>query len=151
MSNEVDSFLMGTGGRSAAFKTVDDRVWGEIVHSELRQQTEFGSGELLFWDDGKPRMQLVITLQTDQHEDEDDDGIRKVYAKGEMLKAIRAAVAKANAPGLREGGQLLVQYVKDGPPVKKGFNGPKMFFAKYAPPVEYVAIPDDGDDPDAPF
>lgn len=150
MANDpVNDFLMGTGGRSASFKEPKAMVWGEIVHTELRQQTNFDSGDLLFWDDGKPRMQLVITLQTEEREDDEDDGLRKLYAKGNMLKAIRTAVSKAGARGLSVGGKLAVQYTADGEKPKRGF-APKIYGAKYEPPVEYVAVPDDdgGLDPD---
>ena len=148
MSDEVNDFLMGTGGRSASFKELNTRVWGEIVHSELRQQSKLGTGELLFWEDGKPRMQLVVTLQTSDQEDEEDDGVRKVYAKGNMLAAIRKAVVAAGARGIRPGGKLVIQYTGDGEVKQRGFNAPKLYFAKYQPPVESVSIPDDGGDDD---
>jgi hypothetical protein len=147
MTSDVNDFLMGSGGRSASFKNEKDMVWGDVVHSEVRQQTDFDSGELLFWNDGKPRLQLVISLQTEEQDDEEDDGVRKVYAKGNMLKAIRAAIAKAGARGIENGGKLAVQYVGDGPKPPRGFP-PKLYGAKYEPPVYSTALPDDpGDEP----
>jgi len=147
--NAVNDFLMGSGGRSAAFPEVKALVWGEIVHSEVRQQTDFDSGDLLFWDDGKPRLQLVVSLQTDQREDDEDDGIRKVYAKGNMLKAIRTAIAKAGARGIANGGRLAIQYIGDGEKPKRGFAA-KIYAAKYEPPVQSVGVPGEGGDGDVP-
>ena len=160
MVSDANAFLMGTGGKSATFHNVKDMVWGTILSAETRQQTKMGSGELLFWDDGKPRMQLVITLQTELQEDEDDDGIRKVYAKGNMATAIRKAVVKAGRNGLDVGGKLAIQYVKDGESKRAGFNAPKVYGAKYEPPTQHVAFNDDEmandetgdfDDSDSPF
>jgi hypothetical protein len=144
MNDDVNNFLMGTGGRSASFKNINDRVWGEIVHTELRQQTSFEENTPLFWDDGKPRMQLVVTLQTDLAEDEDDDGVRKIYAKGQMLQAIRKAIVKAGEKQIRSGGRLLVQYVSDAEPKRKGMSGAKQFFAKYEAPVYAVGVDEPG-------
>lgn len=147
MNDDVNSFLMGSGGRSASFKNIKDMVWGEVIHSEVRQQTDFDSGELLFWSDGKPRLQLVISLQTEEREDEEDDGIRKVYAKGNMLKAIRAAIAKAGARGIAEGGRLAVQYTGDGPKPARGFP-PKVYGAKYEAPIQSTPLPDEQNEVD---
>ena len=149
-NDDINGFLMGTGGRSASFKSINDRTWGDIVHAELRQQTSFEDQTPMFWDDGKPRMQLVITLQTTEQEDDDDDGVRKVYAKGQMLNAIRAAIVKAGERQLRVGGQLLVQYVSDAEPKKRGMSGAKQYFAKYSPPVTAVSAGEMYDEDDVP-
>ena len=146
---DVNSVLMGSGGRSATFKTHGDQVWGEIVHSELRQQTDFDTNALLFWDDGKPRMQVVITLQTDEQTDDEDDGLRKVYAKGQMMRAIQQAVLKAGARGIADGGKLVVRYTGDAEPKRKGMSGEKQYFAKYVQPERTTVLPDQPTD-DAP-
>ena len=135
MTADANSFLMGSGGRSATFPNVKDMVWGTIVSFDTRQQTAIGSNEPMFWKDGSPRLQLVITLQTDKVEDDEDDGVRKVYAKGQMIQAIRKAVTAAGERGLANGGKLAIQYVKDGERTQAGFNAPKVYGAKYEPPV----------------
>ena len=147
-ATDPNTVIMGSGARSAAFKQHGDQVWGTIISSEVRQQTDFDSGKLLFWDDGKPRLQVVIILMTDEQADEDDDGLRAVYARGQMLKAIRAAVVKAGARGISDGGKLVIRYMSDAQPVRKGMSGAKQFFAKYEPPANVTVLPD-GDD--APF
>jgi len=53
---------------------------GTITDVQLRQARKYESTELDFWDDGTPKMQIVITLQTalrDPERDE-DDGIRSL-------------------------------------------------------------------------
>ena len=142
---DPNALIMGSGARSASFKEHKDRVWGTIISSEVRQQTDFDSGALLYWDDGKPRQQVAIILLTDEQSDDDDDGLRAVYAKGQMLKAIRAAVVKAVQRGIEDGGKLLVEYVSDAEPKRKGMSGAKQFFAKYEPPARMTELPADGE------
>ena len=145
--DDANQALMGGGGRSASFKQHGDQVWGEIVSYELRQQMDFDDGSPLVWDDGKPRMQVVISLQTDLREDEEDDGVRRVYVKipSQMRQAMQKAVVKAGAKGIVEGGKFLVRYMSDGEPKKKGMSGQKQYFCKYEPPA-YVLGQDDGFD-----
>lgn len=152
MTIDPNSFLMGGGVPSAKFKNHRDEIVGVILDTSVRQQTDFESGELLYWQDGKPRMQLVITLQTELNEELDDDGQRRIYAKGQMLTAIREAVKKAGAKGIAEGGKLFVRYVSDAEPKRRGLSGEKQYIARYAVPE--VMVPDDApdfDDSDAPF
>lgn len=149
MTTEANAFLMGGGGgRSATFENVDDRVWGVIMAADVRQQTKFQTNEPMVWNDGRPRMQLVVTLLTELRDDDEDDGLRKLYVRGQMQQAVQKAVIKAGAPGIAEGGRLLVQFVGVDEPKQKGMNGAKRYFAKYEPPVVSVAAGDD-DEPDA--
>ena len=151
MTTDADSFLMGAGGRSAKFEKVNDRVWGIIMDSQLRQQIDLDTGKPATWDDGNPKMQLVVTLLTELHDDDDDDGLRKVYVKGQMQKAVGDAVRKVGAKGLRDGGKLFVQYTGDAEPTKRGFNGAKQYFAKYEAPVQETIVPQEADPDDVPF
>ena len=152
MTNEdANSFLMGAGGKSATFHDQGDQVWGSIVHYELRQQTDFESKALKVWEDGNPMMQVVVTLQTEAQDDEEDDGLRKLYVKGQMQKALGVAVVKAGATGIAVGGQLFVRYVSDGEPRRTGMSGAKQYFVKYeAPTLAVAAPPEDGEPSDVP-
>jgi hypothetical protein len=144
MTMDPNAFLMGSGGRSASFKAIGDKVSGFITNMEVRQQSDI-DGELKFWDDGKPRMQLVVTLETLLAEGDDDDGLRKLYVKGQMTKAVQDAVRKAGQKGLKEGGQLVVKYDKDEPSAKRGYSATKVYVARYEPPQQ--TVPDDEDEP----
>lgn len=127
--------LLKGGGKSAKFTEIGDTVKGAVVSAESRQQTDYTSGEPLTWDDGKPRMQLVITLATDQRDPDDptDDGHRNLYCKGKLLDAVRNAI-NASGSKLDEGGTLAVQYTGDGEPSNPRHNPPKMYAAEYVPP-----------------
>lgn len=152
MTMDPNAWLMGGGGRSAEFKEINDEVWGVIMGMEMRQQTKVGTGELLFWKDGNPRMQMVVTLLTEQHVDEDDDGLRKLYIRGAMQKAVQSAVLKTKARGLAEGGKLFVRHTAVAAPAGPGLSGEKQYFAKYEPPVVAVSDADyDGDGNPLPF
>jgi hypothetical protein len=115
----------------------------EVQQSEYR--TDGLPGEPLFWDDGKPRMQTVITLLTEHRDGPDDDGRRRVYAKGELFKAIRDACRTAKIGGLAVGDKLAVTHTSVGG--KQGKT--KLFTATVTPgdgTVPGAAVPAASDD-----
>lgn len=144
MTTDANSFLMGGGVQSAKFDKPGTVVKGIIDDFQLRDQTDFATGKVKTWDDGNPMKQLVVTLRTDERENEDDDGRRRIYIKGQMQQAVREAVQKAGADGLGIGGELAVKYVKDGEAKQRGWNPPKVYAARYTVPTMPV---DDGGDP----
>ncbi|MEU9606183.1 hypothetical protein [Streptomyces sp. NPDC048057] len=130
----ADDFLMGGGVPSAKFPTLGTTVSGRITERPtVEQQRDFTSGELKFWDDGKPQMQLVVTLATAERDpaNPEDDGTRRLYVKGQMKNAVAAAVRGAGARGLEVGGTLSVTYARDGQKSNPRFNAPKNFDAQY--------------------
>jgi hypothetical protein len=149
-SNYTDpnAWLMGTGGRSAKFEKEGDIVVGFIQHTEVRQQIDLDTSKPAFWDDGNPKMQLVVTLETELREDDDDDGLRNLYVRGQLQKAVADAVRRAGARGLAPGGKLGVKWVSTAEPKKRGHNGAKQYTAKYEPPTQPVdGFPTDDDAP----
>lgn len=131
-----DAFLMGGGAASAKFDNIGDSITGVIAEApEVRQQTDIGTGEPVFWPSGDPKMQLIVTLQTAVRDDSDDDGKRRIYVKGKSLtEAVREAVKKTGARGLEVGGSLTVTYTGDGQASQRGFNPPKLYTANYSRP-----------------
>lgn len=153
MTNQAldpNALIMGSGARSASFKSHGDRVWGTIMSSKVRQQTDI-QGKLKVYDDGNPMLQVVVTLLTELQEDDEDDGLRAVYVKGQMMAALRTAFVKAGVRGMEDGGKLLVQYTEDAKPVQQGFTGAKQYYAKYEPPTIVTELPDQPDEDDEPF
>lgn len=143
-TTNVNDFLLAGGIAAAKFPTIGTTVKGTVVASEVTQQTDFATGELKFWDKDKqqPKMQAVITLQTDERDPaiEDDDGQRKLYVKGQMTAALRDAL-KAVGAKLDIGGTLAVKYVEDKP-VDKG-NPQKIYRAQYKPGTASVDATND--------
>lgn len=134
MSIDPNDFLLSGGVPAAKFPTIGTTVKGAVVSSEVTQQTDFQTGKPLTWDDGSPRQQVVITLQTDLRDPEvtDDTGLRKLYVKGQMTAALRDALRAAGAR-LEVGGTLAVQYTEDEPSATRGFNPKKVYRAQYQP------------------
>lgn len=152
---DPNAFLMGGGAKSASFKNVGDQVQGTILSVATRQQTEPG-GKVKTFDDGNPMMQLVVTVLTNEHDDEDDDGLRALYVKGQMRAALRAAIIKAGEHGIAEGGEIIVRFSAEEPPKTRGFSPTKIYKVGYRSPTKSIEVPaDDGaplpDDDDMPF
>ncbi|AXH46902.1 hypothetical protein I5G67_gp065 [Mycobacterium phage Aminay] len=138
MSNEIAGFFAGGGAPTAKFKTIGDTVGGKIVEEpRIEQQRDYESGNPLTYDDGNPRMQLVITVQTDLHDPtlNDDDGKRRLFVKGAMKAAIGQALKAAGAGGPEVGGELFVTYTHDGEQKNPRLSPPRQFTAKYTKPA----------------
>jgi len=153
MSQEITDFLTGGGGKAFKFENLGDFVEGEITEATLAQQTDMETQAPLTWSDGKPRMQLILGIQTTLSEGENDDGIRKVYAKGgnyevatgsgkSMKDAVADAMKKAEAPTIAEGGWIKIAYTGEGKKTNRGFSAPKLYKAAYKAPVQSVAAED---------
>jgi hypothetical protein len=128
--------MLGPSVPYISFTEPGDQVTGVIVDiSDPVPQTD-PDGSVPLWDDGTPRTQIIITLETDQAADEDDDGTRRLFVKGGgMVKAFRAEMRRAKVRGPRVGGELTVVYTGDGEVTRKGFNAPKVYAVAYTPPA----------------
>ncbi len=86
-----------------------DKIAGLITYAGKEQQRDFDSGELMTWDNGDPRMELVVHLQTDvskyptaQRDDiEDDDGVRALHLRGGRYEVAKGT-GKAGADALKD-------------------------------------------------
>ena len=141
MSNEIDGFLLGGGGKSASFDNIGDRITGTIISAEVKDQTDIGTGKPLTWDNGEVKKQLVVKLQTSLTDDGDDDGVRAIYVKGSkkagsrsLHDAVASAVRQAGAKSLEVGGTLTVTHDGTEPSATRGFSDRKLYSATYAAP-----------------
>lgn len=140
--SDPNALLMGTGVPSAKFPVLNSTVVIDpITDVQASQQVDFKTRKPLFYDDRSPRMQIIVTGQTTDRDPttEHDDGIRKLYVKGQMRQAVRDAVVAAGAAGLETGGALAIQWVgeEDAGP---GMNPKKLFSAQYRrPPAQGMA------------
>ena len=142
---------IASGGKAASFDEVGDKVSGTIVLVERRQQTSFENNTPLTWDDGSPRMLTYIELETEIRDDDDDDGIRAIYAKGGNFEAAEGAglsaeralveaAKKAGAKSLDEGGKLDVVFSGRGKATTRGYQPPKLFTMRYSAPKASVSV-----------
>lgn len=151
MSDEANDFLFGGGAKAFPFDNVGDTVSGPIVSMQKRQQTDMQTGKPAFWDDGSPKMMLMITLQTELQDSDEDDGMRSVYLRGgnhtvvsgkgtSSQVAVKDAVRRSKAERIETGGVLTLQFSGVGKQANKGFNPPKLYVASYRPPSYAVEI-----------
>jgi len=132
----LDDLFAGSGAPSFKFESVGDTVTGVITGLDVRQQTDFDSGEPKTWDDGKPMMEIVITVATALRDPdiEDDEGERRVFCRGAMLTALKQAVRKVKETKPAIGGRVTISHSGLGEAKKRGFNAPKLYTVEYEAP-----------------
>lgn len=134
----MKDLLASDGSATAKFEALGTRIGGTITACDIRQARNFTTGEPEFWDDGGPKQQAVITVQTDLRDPAvtDDDGKRSIYVKwwGESREALKAALKAAQDDDVRPGGQFFATYSGDKASDRKGFNATKLFTYEYTQP-----------------
>lgn len=138
MSNPDDFF--GGGNPSASFKELNVPVGGTVLSVGPERQQSDPKGELQWWDkaETQPKMQLPIDVQTDLRNPEDpsDDGVRTIYVKGDMKRAVGQAVRVAGQRGApKVGGTLHVAWTASEAATVRGHNDKKIYSAKYTAPA----------------
>jgi hypothetical protein len=145
---------LGGGAKAWSAENMGDKIVGKITLVERRQQRALDGGKPETWDDGSPRMLTYIELQTDEHVDDDDDGIRSLYAKGgrnheaaqgsgtSMEVAIAEAVKAAGCNSIDEGATLAVQHTGVAKVTVRGHNPAKLYKAQYKAPIQSVSADD---------
>lgn len=144
--DDVNDFLESGGIPGAAFDKIGDTWEGTIVRMSKTQARDFETNQLQTWDDGTPKFIIHIDIQTNVRNPDipGDDGVRRLYVRGHMLTAVRAATRTAGAR-MRNGGGLKVTYVRDGDQVKRGFQPAKLYEATYTAvdrPVQSLSADD---------
>jgi hypothetical protein len=132
MGNASTDFFTG-GVKPAQFPQLGATASGKILDMVQTQQTT-PQGELKTWQDGSPAMQLVITIQTTERDDADDDGKRTLYVKGQMKAVFGDALKRGAVKQLDIGGTVTVTYVADGERTNPAFSPPKQYAVQYVPP-----------------
>lgn len=141
MSSPLKQLLAESKGLPSAFRRDHPigTVWaGKVVRVDVRQVRD-DDGQPDTWDNGDPKQQVIVAIQTDQRDPErpGDDGVRGIYIKwwGEQRKALREALETAGAEDIEIGGMFAAQYVGDGEqPKNKMFSPPKLMRYEYKAP-----------------
>jgi hypothetical protein len=137
MTGSIGSFF-GGGGHSAKFPRIGSSVEGVITAvNPPEQQTDPKTQKPVFKDNGQPKMQIRVTLQTAERDpgDPDDDGLRNLYIRGWMVGAIGDALRKAGKAEPEVGGRLKVTHNEEEPSRVPGFDPIKKYVAEYTPPA----------------
>lgn len=105
MLNQIDS----RSGKSAFTKDSmpGTRVTGIIENVTANQVRDFQTKQPAFWNDGSPRLQVLVTIDTGIIDPnvEDDDGRRTVYIKGWGVQR-RAWLQALHNAGLKKTGEV---------------------------------------------
>lgn len=110
-----------------------------VEEPKFTQQTDFNTKKPVFWEkSGDPKMQLVLTVQTDEREDAEDDGVRTYYGKSkDFQNKLVAAVELAGVDVIEKGGFVRVDFThKD---TSKGYTE-HIYTSAYVPPAKGVAV-----------
>lgn len=116
---------------SISFKDakIGDAFTGIITELETAQVRNYESGEPEFWEDGNPKLQVVVTLATDYLDPsiDEDDGTRRVYLFGQKLAAARAAMKAAGMQKLEIGSKFTITFSGEKPSSNKKYNNVKIY------------------------
>ena len=144
----VDDLLTGGGSPSLSFKDseVGDSYEGTIADLRAIQVRNYEDPtKLEFWDDGKPKMQIEITLNTayGDKNDPDDDGKRRVFLFGQKLRAAKEELAKQGFKTFEMGMGFKITLSGTKPSSNKRYNDVKLYAitltaAKTRPAVDEV-------------
>lgn len=135
---DPNALLMGGGvpAIKPTNKNVPVRI-DKITAVEAVQQTDIKTRAPLFYDNGQAKMQIVVTGYTSERDPErsNDDGMRKLYVKGQARVAVREAVIEAGAEGLEIGGALALVWYDDKAATQPGMSPQKLHRAQYQRPT----------------
>lgn len=128
----VDDLLAGSGSPSLSFKDAEVGHSYEGTIAELRAvqvRNYEDPTKLEFWDDGKPKMQIEVTLQTDYADgsDPDDDGRRRVFLFGQKLRAAKEELAKKGFKTFEIGMGFKITLSGTKPSQNKRYNDVKLY------------------------
>lgn len=157
-SKAAETFLEG-GATAAKWPQVGYVVEGTVTGYSMAQQTDYDSGEPLFWngnsrveeskavDKSRPVMQMLLSLQGKPSGETweglqnirvalpDDDGARTAYVKGALQTALKDALRKASAK-LEEGAYVRIERIADGPKSNPKFAAPHRYSATWTPAAQ---------------
>jgi fructose-specific component phosphotransferase system IIB-like protein len=132
--------LLGTRSiPSISFKDakVGDYFNGVITDLRTVQVRSYDSGEPEFWDDGKPKLQIEVTLATEYLDPslDEDDGTRRVYLFGQKLSAAKQEMKSQGLSKLEKGMKFTISFVGEKPSSNKKYNNVKMYGIGIEPAV----------------
>lgn len=146
---DLNDALATNGGATLKPDTIGETLGGIIVATEVRQTTDFTTGKPDFWDDGKPKNQIVVTVKTGEKTDDGDDEQCNVYIKtwGDqkqaLVKAIKATgLGDANA-ALAPGNDFRITYRGEKPNDNPRFNAIKLYEYTITPRADLGGALDD--------
>lgn len=135
----MTSFIMSDAPKviRSAFTKHDEigtTVAGLVISQQMSSQLDPKTGKPKLRQ-GKPIPQLEVVILTGWQTDPDDDGARKLFVRGNLQKALKAAILAAGDDDLRNGARLTITFTGVGQAVGD-YSPPKLYRAKYEPPTD---------------
>jgi uncharacterized protein with beta-barrel porin domain len=139
---DPNDLLSGKSVPSISFKDakVGDSFTGVITELETAQVRNYETGDPEFWEDGNPKLQIVVTLATEYGDGVEDDGERKVYLFGQKLQAAKAAMKEANVTKLEKGFGFTITFAGEKPSSNKKYNNVKLYGITIVPSKSNPAV-----------
>jgi hypothetical protein len=132
----TDDFLAGGDSHpSFKFTNIGDSAFGTVLSIDKREDLDFITREVKTWPNGDKRYVYLFQLET-------ADGVKSLWVKGQMEKAIKEAGRSALVKTLI-GCTIKVEFIGLGESKTKGFAAPKLFKATVKPaPMNMVSADD---------
>ena len=124
---DVNDFLASSGSSAPALKfdTLGDTYEGVILDSEVRDVTDFKTGDVETYSDGRPKKQLHVPRDIGGEP-------RSLWAKGQLLAALREAL---NGEKLLNGGTIKVRFESEKKNDNPRLNAQKIYQVRYTAPA----------------
>lgn len=129
---DANDLLVGSSVPSLSFKdaVVGGSFTGIITDLRTVQVRNYEDPtKLEFWDDGKPKLQIEVTLATGYADgsDPEDDGLRRVFLFGQKLRAAQDEMRKKGIKKLERGSKMTITLSGTKPSANKRYNDVKMY------------------------
>jgi DNA-directed RNA polymerase specialized sigma24 family protein len=97
---------------------------------------------LEFWDDGKPKLQIEVTLDTDYSDpaDDEDTGERRVFLFGQKLTAAKEELKRRGLAKLEIGSRFKITLTGTKPAKNPRYNDVKLYGIELHPAVSNPAV-----------
>lgn len=142
---DASDLLVGSSVPTLSFKDtrVGEGYEGTVVSARTVQVRNYEDPtKLEYWDDGKPKLQIEVTLATDYADptDPDDDGQRRVFLFGQKLRAAQDEFRKKGLKKLEAGFHFKIKLVGTKPSQNKRYNDVKLYEIEIDPASSNAAV-----------
>jgi hypothetical protein len=142
---DASDLLVGSSVPTLSFKdvAVGEGYEGTVISARTVQVRNYEDPtKLEFWDDGKPKLQIEVTLATDYADqtDPDDDGSRRVFLFGQKLRAAQEEFRKKGLKKLEAGYHFKIVLTGTKPSQNKRYNDVKLYSIEINPATSDAAV-----------
>lgn len=142
---DASDLLVGSSVPTLSFKdtAVGGGYEGTVISARTVQVRNYEDPtKLEYWDDGKPKLQIEVTLATDYADpsDPDDDGSRRVFLFGQKLRAAQDEFRKKGLKKLEAGYHFKIVLTGTKPSQNKRYNDVKLYEIEINPATSDAAV-----------